>query len=81
MIFTYDVESSLKFQHDGGGFDHLLANSLACTLEGDSVYVKGCGNLCFRSLDEVIKVGDFVCLDEGKEVLMEGFEGGLSGQA
>ena len=31
------------------------------------MYAKGYGNLCFGSLDEVIKVGDFVCLDEGKE--------------
>ena len=37
--------------------------------------------LCFGSLDEVIKVEDFVCLDEGKGVLMEGFEGGSSGRA
>ena len=37
--------------------------------------------LCFGSLDEMIKLGDFVCLDEGKGVLMEGFEGGLSGGA
>ena len=42
---------------------------------------KGYGNLYFGSLDEVIKVGDFMCLDEGKGVLMEGFEGGLSGRA
>ncbi|XP_057538245.1 uncharacterized protein LOC130815781 [Amaranthus tricolor] len=73
--------SCLKSHHNGGELDHLVAYSLACTLEGDSVCAKGYGNLYFGSLDEVIKVGDFMCLDEGKGVLMEGFEGGLSGRA
>ena len=75
------VESSLKFQYDGGEFDHLVAYSLACTFENQVVSARKYEGLCFGSLDEVIKVGDFVCLDEGKGVLMEGFEGGSSGRA
>ena len=35
----------------------------------------------YVSLDEVIKVGDLVCLDEGNGVLMEGFEACSSGRA
>ena len=72
---------NLKSQHHGGEFDHLVPYSLACILKGDSVYAKGYRNLCFGSLDEVIKMVDFVCLDEGKGVLMEGFGGGSSVRA
>ena len=75
------VESSLKSQHDGGEFDHLVAYSLACTFENEVVSARKYEGLCFGSLDEVIKVGDFVCLDEGKRVLMEGCEACSNGRA
>ena len=64
------VESSLTSQHDGGEFDHLVTYSLACTFENEVVSARKYEGLCFGSLDEVIKVGDFVCLDEGTRVLM-----------
>ena len=75
------VESSLKSQHDEGEFDHLVAYSLACTFENAVVSARKYESICFRSLDEVIKVGDLVCLDEGKGMLMEGFEVCSSGRA
>ena len=75
------VESSTKSHLDVGEFDHLVAYSSTCTFENEVVSARKYEGLCFGSLDEVIKVGDFVCLDEGKGVLMEGFESGSSGRA
>ena len=75
------VELRPKSQHDGREFDHLVAYYLACTFENEVVSSRKYEGLCFGPLDEIIKVGDLVCLDEGKEVLMEGFEAFSSGRA
>ena len=73
-IVNVHVESSIKSHLDVGEFDHLIVYSLACTFENEVVSKRKYEDLCFGSLDEVIKVGDFVCLDEGKGVLMKDCE-------
>ena len=41
------VVSSSKSHLNGGELDHLIAYSLACTFENDSVCAKGYGSICF----------------------------------
>ena len=45
---------------------NLVAHAMSCTIDSGVGCAVGYGSLCFGSLDEVIKVGDFVCLNEGK---------------
>lgn len=65
--------TSPKSHNVGGEFDHLVAYSMACTLESEDVSAMEYGKMCFGSLDEVIKVEDLVCFNEGKRVLEDGF--------
>ena len=58
---------SFKSHLDGGEFDHLVAYSVACTIENDEYELKH-GVIRFGSFDKLIKVDDLVCLDDHKEV-------------
>ena len=53
-ISSHDVE---------GDFDHLVAYSMACTLESGDVCN---GRISFRSLDEVMNGDVLECLGQGK---------------
>ena len=68
MLFEHlEFVESRPNSHDyGDGFDHLIAHALSCTLENEDVRDMSYGGLRFGSLDEVIKVDDFGCLNEGK---------------
>ena len=72
MILCKEILSSLKSQAIGDDFEHLIAHTLSCTLESEDVSVIEYGRLKFGSLDEVIKVDDLVCINEGKGVLEDG---------
>ena len=59
--FVYhSIVSCLKSQAINKEFDHLIAHALSCTLESEEVSVLDYEGLKFGSLDEVIKVEDFV---------------------
>ena len=44
---------------------------MACTIENDDEYELKHGVIRFRSLDEVIKVDELVCIDDHNEVPMK----------
>ena len=68
--------------HDiSDGFDHLIAHALSCTFKSEDVRDTSYGGLRFGSLDEVMKVNDLGCLNEGKTRILEGFENCSSGRA
>ena len=76
IVTKYLVESSLKSQHDGGEFDHLVAYSLACTFENKIVSARKYDGICFGSLDQVMNDDELMCcLKDAKTRRMEGFEG------
>ena len=60
---------STKFHKDEGEFYHLVSYSMACTIENNSECAMEHGSIRFGSLDEVIKMGDLMYIDEDKEVL------------
>ena len=68
------VVTSPKSHNDGGELDHLVAYSMACTIENSDECEMKYRMIRFGSYDEVIKVGDFLCHDEGKRVQEEGFK-------
>ena len=68
------VRARANSHNNGGDFDHLVAYSMACTLESVKVCVMEYGTISFGSLDEVIDVDDLEsigqgmkCLDQGKD--------------
>ena len=60
------VVSSLKSQAIGEEFDHLIPHALSCTFESKDVSIMTYKGLKFESLDEMIKVEDWVCFDDCK---------------
>ena len=66
VMLMGSIVSSSKSHLDGGEFDHLVAYSLACTFENDSVCAKGYGSIWFGSLNEVMDEDELECLNEGK---------------
>ena len=60
------VEPSSKSHFDGGEFDHLVAYSLACTIESDVVSARKYESISFGSINEVIDGDDLGWLDEAK---------------
>ena len=68
----YIVESSSKSHLDGGEFDHLVAYSMACTIENDDEHELKHGVIRFGSLDEVSVGDDLRWLEQGKGKLNEG---------
>ena len=65
---------SPKSQAIGEEFKHLITHALSYTLESEDVSVMGYGGLKLGSLDEVIKVEDLVCFNEGMRRLEDDFD-------
>ena len=59
----------------------MITHALSCTLESEDVKDMSYGGLRFGSLDEVIKVDDLGCPNEGKARGLGGLEDCSSGRA